>query len=255
MNVISLIVRSDDFGLCHDSNQAICEAFETGLLTCASLVVTTPWMAEAVKLAHEYPEWELGLKLVLDCPTVGYRWGPVSGSSTVPSLVEPAGSFRVSLSDAARPEDIVRELDAQVERALACGIRPAYLQVDGKDHAVVGAALQQLSERVGVPVWTTALGVQPMSLPEPSANAFQEVLPTLKPGTYLWLTHPIHASPETWAMWADPATAALRHAESSALCSPQVRAILEQCGIERISFRQFLEERRGTEWESDRLGE
>src|SRR5207245_2944163 len=42
MNVISLIVRGDDFGLCHACNQAISEAFEAGLLTCASLVVVTP---------------------------------------------------------------------------------------------------------------------------------------------------------------------------------------------------------------------
>jgi len=65
MNVISLIVRGDDLGLCHAANEAICEAFETGLLTCASLVVTTPWLAEALRLAHEHPEWEIGLQLVL----------------------------------------------------------------------------------------------------------------------------------------------------------------------------------------------
>src|SRR5205823_11997966 len=130
MSAISLIVRADDFGLCHAANQAVCEAFETGLLTCASLVVNTPWMAEAVKLAHEYPEWEIGLQLLLSSPTGGYRWGPVSGAPTVPSLVEPAGTFPPSLSDAAQPHDITRELEAQVERAQACGIRPAYLVYD-----------------------------------------------------------------------------------------------------------------------------
>src|SRR5437868_12631252 len=89
MDLLSLIVRGDDFGLCHAANQAICEAFETGLLTCASLLVTTPWLAEAVTLAQGHAEWELGLQLTLHCPTAGYRWGPVLGAAAVPSLVEP----------------------------------------------------------------------------------------------------------------------------------------------------------------------
>jgi predicted glycoside hydrolase/deacetylase ChbG (UPF0249 family) len=249
MNAISLIVRGDDLGLCHASNQAVCEAFETGLLTCASLVVVTPWLAEAVKLAHAYSEWEIGLQLVLGCPTDGYRWGPVCGARTVPSLVEPAGTFPPFLSDAARPEDIARELDAQVERMHACGIRPAYLVYDGADHPLVAAALQQLSERLGVPAWMTAWGVQPFTLPEPRASAFQEALATLKPGTYLWLTHPANASPETWSLWADPETASLRNAQSRALCSPEIRALLEQRGVERISFRQYVEEGLGAETE------
>jgi hypothetical protein len=249
MNGISLIVRADDFGLCHASNQAVCEAFETGLLTCASLVVTTPWLAEAVKLVHDYPEWEIGLQLVLDSPTTGYRWGPVCSAQTVPSLVESAGTFPPSLSDAAQPEDIVRELDGQVERTQAYGIRPAYLVYDGAEHPLVEAALQQLSERLGVPVWTKAWGVQPLTLPEPSPSAFQVALATLKPGAYLWRTHPVHASPESWAVWADPETAAARYAESWALRNPEVCALLEQRGIERISFRQYLEERLGTEAE------
>lgn len=249
MSGISLLVRGDDFGLCHAANQAVCEAFETGLLTCTSLVVITPWLAEAVQLAHAYPEWEIGLQFVLDCPTVGYRWGPVSGSRTVPSLVEPAGTFLPSLADAAQPAEITRELEAQVERAQSCGIRPAYLVYAGADHPAVGATLQQLSERLGVPVWTTAWGVQPLALAEFGTRAIQEALAALKPGAYLWRTHPLHASPEVWALWADPEIAAARYAESVALCSPEIRALLEQRGLEQISFRQYLEQRLGTESE------
>jgi predicted glycoside hydrolase/deacetylase ChbG (UPF0249 family) len=247
MNAISLIVRGDDFGLCHASNQAVCEAFETGLLTCASLVVVTPWLAEAVKLAQEYSEWEIGLQLVLGSPTGGYRWGPVCGARAVPSLVEPAGTFPPSLAGGAQPEEVARELGAQVERVQACGIRPAYLVYDGADHPVVGTALQQLSERLGVPVWMTSWGIQPLALPEPSANAFEKALASLKPGTYLWLTHPAQASPEISCLWPEPQTAATRYAETLALCNPEIRALLEQRGIERISFRQHLEERLGTE--------
>jgi chitin disaccharide deacetylase len=249
MGVISLIVRGDDFGLCHATNQAICEAFETGLLTCASLIVTTPWLAEACQLTREHPEWEIGLQLSLHCLADGYRWGPVSGARTVPSLIERQGTFPAFVSDAARPEDIASELDAQVERAKAYGVRPAYLEYDGGDHPVVDAVLRQLSERLGVPARMTAWGVEPVALCGLSERAFEDALTVLKPGTYLWLTHPAHASPETWAIWGRPETAAARYAATLALCSAQIRSLLDQRGIECISFRQHLEERLGTETE------
>jgi chitin disaccharide deacetylase len=249
LNAISLIVRGDDFGLCHASNQAICEAFETGLLTCVSLVVTTPWLAEARRLAQQHPEWEIGLQLSLHCSTDGYRWGPLSGARTVPSLSEPDGTFSRSLSAAAQPKDIADELDAQVERAQACGIRPAYLEYDGADHPAVEASLQRLSERLGAPARMTAWGVEPAVLCGSTEKEFDDSLAALKPGTYFWVTHPAHASPETWALWDGTETAAARYTEAQALCSAELRWLLDQRGIERISFRQHLEERLGTETE------
>src|SRR6516164_1373230 len=97
LDTISLIVRGDHFGLCHASNQALWEGFEAGVLTCASLAVTGPWVAEAAVLAHDHQEWEIGLLLNVTCDTVGCRWGPVAGPSLVPSLVGPTGNFLPAL--------------------------------------------------------------------------------------------------------------------------------------------------------------
>src|SRR5262245_66523445 len=116
MDAISLIVRSDEFGLCHAANQAICEGFEAGVVTCAALAVVGPWLAEAAGLIHEHPEWEIGLQLLLHCTTVGCRWGPAAGPAAVPSLVDARGTFPPHLAEAATPEDIIRELKAQVDR-------------------------------------------------------------------------------------------------------------------------------------------
>src|SRR5437763_12781332 len=128
MDAICLIVRADDFGLCHAANQAIEEGFEAGLLTCASLAVACPWVAEAAALARAYPEWEIGLQLLLSCPVRGCRWGPVAGPAAVPSLVDATGAFCPQLAAGARAEEIGREWEAQVERARAWGIAPAYLE-------------------------------------------------------------------------------------------------------------------------------
>jgi hypothetical protein len=86
-------------------------------------------------------------------------------------------------------------------------------------------------------------------MPEPTVLALESSLTNLKPGNYLWRTRPVQVAPETGAIWADPATAAKRYAESLALCDPKIAGLLDKHGIERISFRQFLEERLGTETE------
>src|SRR5262249_17728119 len=143
MNDISLIVRADSFGLCHAANQAVCEAFETGVLTCASLVVAAPWAAEAVALAREHPEWEVGLRLMLHCPTAGCRWGPVAGAGVVPSLVEAGGMFRPGLADTATEGDVVRELEAQGARARALGLTISFLECDEASRPLVGPALHR----------------------------------------------------------------------------------------------------------------
>jgi hypothetical protein len=157
------------------------------------------------------------------------------------------GTFPASLSAAAQAQDISVEVDAQVERAQACGIRLAYLEYAGRAHSAVDAALQQWSQRLGAPARMTSWGVKPLSLAEPTESAFRDALAALTPGAYLWLTHPAHDSPETWTLWAEAETAAARSAEGLALCSPEVRLLLEQRSIELVSFRQYLEERLGAE--------
>jgi predicted glycoside hydrolase/deacetylase ChbG (UPF0249 family) len=253
MGAISLIVRADDFGLCHAANQAVLEAFETGILTCASVVVVSPWVAEAAALVGEHPEWEIGLQFVLHCSTAGCRWGPVVGPGAVPSLVEATGTFPPNLPAAADPADFVREIIAQFQRARAWGISPAYLEFDGEAHPAADSAFKELSKRFGVPARMTAWGVRPLKLPslaeKSGEEALRDVLTSLVPGTSLWVARPAHDSPETWGLWPDGASARARQADALALCSAALEALVRQHGIELISFRQYLEERLGTEAE------
>lgn len=255
METIYLIVRADDFGVCHAANQAIGEAFETGLLSCASLSITGPWVAEAVEMMREHPEWEIGLQLSLSCNTRGCRWGPIAGSPSVPSLAEPTGNFFPTLPATATSQDIEKELESQIERARAWEIKPAYLEYPGEPHPAVDLILHQLNERTGVPARMTAWGIQPLAVPLPSAasgprelareTAMLEVLAALTPGVYLWAAQPANDSPESWALWSSDA-ARDRQADAVALASPRVRALIEKRGIEVISFRQHLEMRLGT---------
>ncbi len=60
-----LIVNADDFGLSSGSNQAVIKAWQDGILTSTSLMVTGSAAAEAVELAKANPGLQVGLHLTL----------------------------------------------------------------------------------------------------------------------------------------------------------------------------------------------
>jgi predicted glycoside hydrolase/deacetylase ChbG (UPF0249 family) len=129
-------VNADDFGISPGVNLAIVEAHRLGICTSASLMANQPWASQAVELRGANPGLGLGLHLTL---TAGR---PISPAERVPSLVGAAGQFhplpaflaRAALG-ALRPDELRRELGAQVERALALGARPGHL--DGHHHVHV----------------------------------------------------------------------------------------------------------------------
>jgi hypothetical protein len=251
MNPTNLIVRADSFGTSHAANQAILEGFEAGLLTCASLVVPGPWVAEALALHGQYPEWEIGVQITLRCSTSGCRWGPVAPAVDVPSLVDARGWFVPALSVAATPAEIARECEAQIARAQAVGLSPAFLECEDAGHPAVADALHRLSRQLGIPAVLKSWGVTPLTLPLPAAGPYDQTvaerLRSLGPGSHVWITNPAQDSPETWALWPAEATARQAHAEARALCSPVITAVVQERGIELISVRQHVETRVGTE--------
>jgi predicted glycoside hydrolase/deacetylase ChbG (UPF0249 family) len=60
-----LIVNADDFGASCGINRAILELYELGVLTSASLMITMPAAADAVKLARQRPGLGVGLHVTL----------------------------------------------------------------------------------------------------------------------------------------------------------------------------------------------
>jgi predicted glycoside hydrolase/deacetylase ChbG (UPF0249 family) len=249
--MINLIVRAKEFGLCHAANQAIQEGFESGIVTCSSLVVVGPWVAEAVALAHAHPEWEIGLQLVLNCPTAGCRWGPAAGPARVPGLVEPTGTFSPQLAATAKAVEIAQELEAQVERARSWGISPAYLDFAGAASPNIEESIHRLSERLGIPSGTAGWGIHSI-LPQAPGSIAQllEALRALPPGVHLWEVWPAHDSPETWGLWPEDEACA-RQADAQSVCSSEVMAVIRQREIELISFREHTETRVGEEAENE----
>jgi chitin disaccharide deacetylase len=125
-----LIVHADDLAIAHSEDAASFDALEKNAVTSASIIVPGPWLTEVATYAKAHPDTDLGLHLALTSEWKTYRWGSVESKDKVPSLFDPSGYLWPETLPALqniRPEDVEREIRAQVERALALGIHPTHL--------------------------------------------------------------------------------------------------------------------------------
>ena len=131
----TLLLRLDDIGMSHSVNMAAEKLAQTGIPFSASVQFACPWYQEAVAILKKYPNVSIGVHLTLTSEWRGYRWGPVTGRTAVPSLVDSIGYFYQSTTAFANSgykiAEVETELSAQIERALASGFndqlhRPAH---------------------------------------------------------------------------------------------------------------------------------
>jgi chitin disaccharide deacetylase len=150
----TLVVNADDFGISPGVNRGIVDAHRRGAVTAASLMANLPSAEDALERAAECPNLDLGLHLTL---TAGR---PLTPPEDVPTLVDSAGRFhllgallaRLSLGRL-RPDEIARELDAQVAWARARGVQPSHLDSHHHihTHPAVARIVLQLAARHGIP--------------------------------------------------------------------------------------------------------
>ncbi len=125
-----LILHADDLGVAHSVDAASFEALDRGAITSASVMMPTPWVTEVAAYARAHPNADLGLHLTLTSEWDTYRWGSVASRDQVPSLYDAHGTLPSAVAPVAasgKPDEVERELRAQVEHALALGIRPTHL--------------------------------------------------------------------------------------------------------------------------------
>jgi len=141
-----VLLRLDDVGMNHSVNMAIEKVAATGMPFSVSVLFACPWYQEAVEILKRHPQVTVGVHLALNAEWRGYRWGPVLGRGGVPSLVDGAGYFLPStgafLDSKYDLGEVERELSAQVERALASGLKISYVDT----HMGTARATPQLRE-------------------------------------------------------------------------------------------------------------
>ena len=126
----AVVPHVDDLGASHGANRAFIELAARGLVTCGSVMVPGAWFREIAEAAVADPALDIGVHLTLTSEWETCRWAPISTVSSASGLIDPDGYFWRDLDSLRRhlvPEAAEAELRAQIERALAAGIKPTHI--------------------------------------------------------------------------------------------------------------------------------
>jgi chitin disaccharide deacetylase len=265
-----VIIHGDDLGETHAVNAAAIKALEAGSINSASLMVPCPWFPEIADYARSHPGADFGLHLTLTSERVYYRWGPVAPADKVPSLLDENGYFHHDWdkNQHINPKEVEIELRAQIERALAMGVRPTHLDshqyrliVNGKDLFDV---MVRVAHEYKLPVFVTrdwfadhpyleaSLGpddivldhtvtIGPEVLPEKWAEFYISALKNLKPGVTEFVIHPGFDDEELRAATRERSTwgSGWRQRDFDFFSSNQFRQILAQENVKLITWREL----------------
>jgi chitin disaccharide deacetylase len=115
------------------------------------VMVPCPWFREIAEAATADTALDLGVHLTLTSEWRHYRWRPLSTTSRASGLIDDDGYFWrdvASLRAHLVPEAAEAELRAQIERAVAAGLRPTH--IDAHMAAAMLPELLDLHIRLGL---------------------------------------------------------------------------------------------------------
>ncbi len=253
-----VIFNSDDLGFSHAATMGVYDALRDGLATSATLMVPCPWAREAAAL---YRGEDIGVHLTLNAEYERYRWGPITQA---PSLLDGDGGFPRTLPDVwehADIEEVRRELQAQIERAIYWGFDvshldshmgtlqlkaeffgvyldladdfdlPLRLAGPGADQ-LIGFPSRELATERGV-IFPDNLLVLPNGVG--SRSVLEQMIDYLEPGVTEVFFHPARDTVELRAITPDWQARVDDH--HLLVSDQQLAARLEQSGVIRIGYR------------------
>lgn len=261
-----LIIHADDLGVAHSENIASFKAIENGSVNSASVMMPTPWVLEVANYAKVHADThDFGLHLVLSSEWKNYRWGPVSSSDKVPTLINEHGYFHEGCRSAINIKEAETELRAQIDRAYAMGLVPTHLD----SHMGCLLQTQELIEvylKMGqvykLPVLITkelplelvkkydvkvvlddALTILPDQYAKGSEEYYIDAIKNLKPGLSTFLIHTAYDNDELKAMTIDHPEwgSEWRQKDYDFFTSDACAKILKKENIHLVTWRQLKE--------------
>ncbi len=246
-----LIVNADDFGFTRDVNEGIVRAHRRGIVTSTTLMANGSAFQDAVMLAKEHASTlGVGIHLTL----IGER------ALSRPGKALPATPSALAWAVLTRSLNLVKELEAQVGRVLAAGIKPTHLDTHKHSHLLpqVADAVGIVAERHGIP-WVR----RPLDKPVFGALSrrrlarhgcrmtdrllgfdltgrfgeaeLETLILTLPDGLSEFLCHPGLLGEELAAARTRLKESRVR--ELDALESPRVRSAIQTAGVQLVSYR------------------
>lgn len=125
-----LIIHADDIGMSHTVNRASFDAFSKGMITSGSVMLPAPWVPEVAEHLKSSPfPFDLGVHVTLTSEWRNYKWRP-SSYGPFQGLVDSHGYLWPTLKEVinhASAEEVEKEIEAQVQRAIGMGLNPSHL--------------------------------------------------------------------------------------------------------------------------------
>lgn len=255
---VYLVIRSDDAGMSHSVNMGLERLIASGTPVSVSVMFACPWYQETVELLKRNPGVSAGIHLTLNSEWKNYRWGPVSGRSAVPTLVDSTGFFFPSSAalHANKPDlrEVELELRAQLERARRSGLRIDYVDyhmgtVSGNaDFRAIAERLAAeyglgMSQYFGETYHDPQYAVPPSQKPD----TLVALVGRLRPRVNLLVTHVGIDDAELGALidmnvsFPLPDMSKHRQGELDALLSPRFREALRARNIRLITYRDLIQ--------------
>ena len=105
-------------------------AYKNNAINSGAAMIPSPWIKEVAEFHKEYPKYDIGIHLTLTAEWKNYKWGGISSSNEIPSLLNEYNEFYDNTSDVninANPEEVRKELQAQIDYARSLGINPSHI--------------------------------------------------------------------------------------------------------------------------------
>ncbi len=263
-----LVIHADDLGMNHSVNRATFEALEKNWITSSSILVPCPWFPEVSLWAKNHPNADLGIHQALNSEWTTLRWGPVSPTDKVPSLLAADGYLPLDTDVVARnakPAEVEMELRAQIDRAQSLGIHLTHL--DTHMGALFGSTdlytlYKKMGYHYGLPVLQELEGAHgPLDLAPPAGEAlvqkvisinpgidakdwtawYEKQLAPLAPGVYEVIVHLAYDDEEMRGATADHPDwgAAWRQHDLDMVKSPEFQKFLKDQGFLLVGWRDL----------------
>jgi len=125
-----VILAAREMGVGWEQNASAKELLEKGLVSGASVAVPAPWFEEFSAWGRQHSNHDVGLSVVLTNPFSAIHWSLLTGESGSRSLVDADGrpwQTIMQLAVNASAEEVQHELEAQLYRARAAGLKVTHL--------------------------------------------------------------------------------------------------------------------------------
>ncbi len=253
-NARLVIIHADDIGMCHATLPAYADLSTRGLVSSAAVMVPCAWFPSVAAYCREHPDVDMGVHLTLTCEWDVYRWGPISTGDPASGLLDDEGFFYRTTPDAQNHADAEAaqvEMNAQIDRAIAAGIRPTHIDTHMGTVAHPKFAAQYIeaamSRRViafaprssemtggitGMPM-VDHFAMMPLDGDKPLDLA-KEKLAALQPGITVLIIHPAVDTPELRAIAPDWRA---RVADYALFMSDDLRQFIADQQIHVIGYR------------------